>query len=143
MYTFLLVLFRVTGKRSLGQITTFDFVLLLIISEATQQALLGDDFSITNGLIVIITLMLIDQLAALLKQKSKWFERVTEGVPLILVADGRPIAEHLDRSQVDEGDILEAARSIHGLESMDDIKYAVLERSGKISVIPRERSSGF
>ena len=69
IYVFLLVIFRLSGKRSLAQITTFDFVLLLIIGEATQQALLGNDFSITYALIVITTLVGIDIGLSLLKQR--------------------------------------------------------------------------
>jgi uncharacterized membrane protein YcaP (DUF421 family) len=128
IYLFLLLLFRVGGRRSLGQITTFDFVLLLIIAEATQQGLLG---------LVITTLFGIDIGMSLWKERSKVVDRIIEGVPLVLVEDGRPLRDRLDKSRVDEEDILTAARERHGLERMDQIKYAVLERSGGISIIPK------
>ncbi len=136
VYAFLLLFFRFIGKRSLSQITTFDFVLLLIIGEATQQALLGDDFSIVNALLVIVTLMIIDIGLSLVKQRSSKVEKLIDGVPTILVENGQPIDEHMQKARIDREDILESARELQGLERMDQIKYAVLERDGKISIIP-------
>jgi uncharacterized membrane protein YcaP (DUF421 family) len=137
IYLFLLVVFRVTGQRSLSQVTTFDFVLLLIISETTQQALLGEDFSVTGACLLIVTLFTLDQGLAWLKDRSAVVERVTEGLPLVVVEDGKPIREHLDHSLIDEDDVLQAARQLQGLERMEQIKYAVLERNGGITVIPK------
>lgn len=143
VYFFLLLLFRIGGKRSLSQITTFDFVLLLIISEAVQQALLGEDFSVINAFLVIATFFAIDIGISILKQRSKAVEKVSDGVPLIILEDGRPIQERMDKTRVDEADILAAARELQGLERLDQIKYAVLERSGGISIIPMpEAKSG-
>lgn|SRR5690554_4737861 len=139
VYVFLLIIFRISGKRSLSQITTFDFVFLLVIGEATQQALLGDDFSITNGIIVITTLVGLDIALSLIKQRSKAFERVIESVPLVILEDGKPIKERMDKERVDEADILARARELQGLERLDQIKYAVLERSGGITIIPKEQ----
>jgi len=136
VYAFLLLFFRFIGKRSLSQITTFDFVLLLIIGEATQQALLGDDFSIVNALLVIVTLMIIDIGLSLIKQRSSKVEKLIDGVPTILVENGQPIDEHMQKARIDREDILESARELQGLERMEQIKYAVLERDGKISIIP-------
>jgi uncharacterized membrane protein YcaP (DUF421 family) len=138
IYITLLILFRFLGKRSLAQITTFDFVLLLIISEATQQAMLGEDNSFTNGVIIIVTLMLMDVLLSLIKQRFQTVDKIIEGVPTILVENGQVIEECMKRSRVDVEDILESARELQGLERMEQIKYAVLERSGKISIIPIE-----
>ena len=136
IYVFLLLLFRVTGKRSLAQITTFDFVLLLIIGEATQQALLGDDFSVINAWIVIATLMGLDLLLSHLKHYFPRLDPVVDSVPLVVVADGKLIEERAAHERVDLEDVLAAAREKHGLERLEQIKYAVLERSGGISIIP-------
>lgn len=138
IYVFLLVIFRITGKRSLAQITTFDFVLLLIIAEATQQGLLGEDFSITHALVLITVLIGIDVMLSIVKQRWRGIERYLEGLPLVIVENGRPLKERLNKSRVDEDDVLAAARQTQGLERMDQIKYAVLERSGGISIIPKE-----
>ena len=140
IYVILLVIFRIGGKRSLAQITTFDFVLLLIIGEATQQALLGEDFSLTNALVVIVTLIGIDIGLSLLKGRSRTLERVMDDLPLVIVEDGQPLQARMDKARVDQSDVLTAARELQGLERMDQIKYAVLERSGGISIIPVSQS---
>jgi uncharacterized membrane protein YcaP (DUF421 family) len=137
VYLVLLLVFRVSGKRSLAQITTFDFVLLLIVAEAVQQALLGDDNSMTNSLLVVLTLAGIDISFSLLKQRSRTLEKLIDDVPLVLVEDGKPLPERLRKSRVDESDILASARMGQGLERMEQIKYAVLERSGGISIVPQ------
>jgi len=129
----------VSGRRTLGQMTTFDFVLLLIIAETTQQALLGEDFSLTNAGLLIVTLMVIDIGLSLLRERWPRLDRLIEGLPLILVEDGRLIKERVEQSRVDEEDILAAARESQGIERMDQIKYAVLERNGGISIIPKQK----
>ena len=75
IFIFLVVLFRIVGKRMVAQITTFDLLLLLIISEATQQALLRQDYSITNAFLVILTLVGLNLLMELLAYRSRWFDR--------------------------------------------------------------------
>lgn len=137
-YFILLLVFRVAGKRSLAQITTFDFVLLLIIGEASQQALLGEDFSITNAVIVIVTLVAIDIALSLLKGQFKGLGKLLDGTPLIVVQDGKALTERMAKARIDESEILESARQLQGIERLDQIKYAVLERDGSISVIPKE-----
>lgn len=138
VYLILLVLFRITGKRSLAQTTTFDFVLLLIVSEAIQQALLANDNSMTNAFLIVATLLAIDIGLSLVKQKSKTLEKLIDDVPLVLVEDGKPLRERMEKARVDEDDILSSARQLQGLERMDQIKYAVLERSGGISIVPKQ-----
>ena len=136
MYFVILVLIRISGSRSLSQMTPFDFVLLLIIAEGSQQALLGDDFSITTGAIVISTLVGIDIGLSVLKGRFRGLERVIDSAPVVLVVNGSPLMERLSQVRVDEEDILAAARMNQGLERMDQIKYAVLERNGALSIIP-------
>jgi uncharacterized membrane protein YcaP (DUF421 family) len=137
VYGFLLVVFRILGKRSLAQITSFDFVLLLIVGEATQQALLGDDFSLTTAAVVIATLMALELALSLVKEYSPSFDRLMESTPVIIVENGRPLQDRLQRERVDLSDIMQAARERHGIERLDQIKYAVLERSGGISIIAK------
>jgi uncharacterized membrane protein YcaP (DUF421 family) len=139
IYFILLMILRVSGRRTLGQMTTFDFVLLLIIAETTQQALLGEDFSLTNAGLLIVTLIGIDIGLSLLRERWPRLSGLIEGLPLILVEDGRPIKERVDQSRVGEEDILAAARESQGIERMEQIKYAVLERNGGISIIPKEK----
>jgi uncharacterized membrane protein YcaP (DUF421 family) len=139
IYIALIVIFRLTGKRSLAQITTFDMVLLLIISEATQQALVGQDYSVTNALLVILTLVGLDVGLGFWKQHSVTVAKALDGLPILLVQDGEMHRDRMDKERVDEGEILQAAREAHGLERMEEIKHAVLEQNGGISIVPRER----
>jgi uncharacterized membrane protein YcaP (DUF421 family) len=118
--------------------TTFDFVLLLIIAEATQQGLIGDDYSITQAVLFIITLVGIDIGLSLLKEKLPLLDKWMEGVPMVIVEDGKPLRERMRGARVDESDVLVAARERQGLERMDQIKFAVLERTGQISIVPKK-----
>lgn len=141
LYLILLVLLRLTGKRSLSQVTTFDFVILLIVGEAAQQALLGEDFSLTQAALVIATLLLLDRASDYLAWRFGWFERWTQSVPAILVEDGRPLPDVLAKFHLTEDDVVTAGREAHGVERLDQVKWAVLESSGGISVVPHDDSS--
>lgn len=138
MYVALMVLFRIAGRRSLAELTTFDFILLMIIGEATQQALLGDDFSLTNSMLVIMTLIAIDVGLSLLKQRSGWVSRLIDGQPTIIVENGKLLQRRMRLARLVEADVMEAARSSQGIETLAEIKFAIIERNGKISIIPRE-----
>lgn len=136
MYLFLLLIFRISGKRSLAQITSFDFVLLLVIGEASQQALIGKDYSIVTAMLAIATLMAVDIALSLIKDRAPKIERWLDDVPVIIVAHGKLLHERMQQERVDLDDVLAAARSLHGLQRLDQIQYAVLERNGRISIIP-------
>lgn len=138
VYAFLLAATRLTGRRTLAQTTPFDLVLLLIIAETTQQALLGDDFSITNAAVLIATLFATDVLLAFLKGRSRRIASWLDGHPTVLMSNGEPDLHALRRSRVGIDEILEAARMQHGLKTLRDIEAAVLETSGGISIIPRK-----
>lgn len=142
VYAFLLLVFRVSGKRTLSQATSFDLVLLLIISETTQQAMVDDDHSITNGFLLIVTLVGTSVVLSLLKQRFPRLERWLDGTPLVIVEDGELLWDRMGKLRVDEGEVLEAARKHHGLERLDQIKYAIVERSGEITIVPRPTSAG-
>lgn len=139
IYVMLLVVFRIAGRRTLNQATTFDFVLLLIIGETTQQALLGNDFSLTNAFLLVITLIGIDIGLSLLKLRSVKLDQLIDGVPLIIVEDGRLLKQRMAKARIDEYDVLTAARESQGLERLEQIKYAVLETNGGISIIPHQK----
>jgi uncharacterized membrane protein YcaP (DUF421 family) len=136
VYLFLMALFRLAGRRTLADISPFDLVLLLIISELVQQAIVGEDHSLTNALVLCGTLMVLDIGLSLWKQRSPRVERWLEGSPVLLVEHGQPIPEALRAMRVDESDILAAARLGQGLERMSQIRFAVLEKTGGISIVP-------
>ena len=139
MYFVLMVLFKIAGRRSLSDVTTFDFVLLLIIGEATQQALLGDDFSVTNAVLIISTLIAIDVGFSQAKLRSKRLAKLLDGGPTVLVENGQPLFKRMKEARVTEADIMEAARSTQGVLEMSNIRYAIMERTGSISIITEQR----
>jgi uncharacterized membrane protein YcaP (DUF421 family) len=140
IYVFLLLLFRIAGKRTMSQATVFDFVLLLIISEATQQAMIDGDDSFTNAMLLIMTLVGLNILLSVLKYHFPGVELWLDGSPVVLVEEGRLHRDRMAKTRVDEEDILEAAQDKHGLERLDQIKYAILQRGGHVSIVPkRER----
>jgi uncharacterized membrane protein YcaP (DUF421 family) len=138
IYLFLVILLRIAGKRALSEVSTFEFVLLLIIGEATGQAVIGKDFSIVNAYLVIMTLVLLQIIMTQLKERSERIRRWFDGLPVVLVENGKPLKERLDKVRVGEDAILAAARELQGLERMDQIKYAVMESTGIISIIPKD-----
>ncbi len=138
IYLFIWLVFRIAGKRTLSDMTSFDFVLLLIISETTQVGLTGDDKSLTNSVVLIATLVTIDIALSLWKQWSPKVEKIIDGVPLVILVNGVPLTDRLKKERIDIGDILDAARERRGLERLEQIKYAVLERNGCISIIPQD-----
>lgn len=140
VYAFLLVLFRVAGKRALTEITTFDAVLLLIISEAIQQALIDGDESLTNGFLLVGTLIFADICMSVATIRSRRVDRLVNDVPLVVVEDGKPIEDRMKRARIDESDVMESARRLRGLRAMDEIEYAILERDGGITIVPKPQA---
>ncbi|HIH4391044.1 TPA: DUF421 domain-containing protein [Citrobacter freundii] len=138
IYLILLVVFKIVGRRALLQMTSFDLILLLIISEATQQALLGNDFSITGAMLTIVTLVVIDIFFGFIKKQMSGAESALDGSPVILLDHGEPLMEKMKMVDVSLDDILVAARQSQGITEPGEIKYAILERNGHISVIPDE-----
>jgi len=137
VYLFLLALFRLAGRTSLGQMTSFDLVLLLIVAETTGPAMLGDDISLTNAFLVSITLIGMSVFFTTLTNRSEVLDRWVNDRPLVIIEDGRVIDVRLKKSRVDMDDVMEQARLAQGLERLDQIKYAVLESSVSISIIPK------
>ena len=100
IYVILLIATRLSGRRTMAQMTPFDFVLLLIIAETTQQALLGDDFSISNAVVLILTLFATDVLLAWLKSFSPRVASLLDGNPTVLISQGRIDHEAMERARV-------------------------------------------
>ncbi|MFC7403466.1 DUF421 domain-containing protein [Citricoccus sp. GCM10030269] len=140
VYIVLILLVRLTGKRTLAQVTTMDFIVLLIIGEATQQVLLGQDYSLTQVALVVGTLLGLERLSDYLGWRFPRFGALTDSIPLVLVQDGELLHKAMAKEQISKEDILSAARSSQGLERMDQIKWAVLETTGSISVVPKSNA---
>lgn len=137
MYVLLLVMLRASGKRRLAELTPFDLVLLLIIAEVTEPAMLPPDHkSFGAVLVAVVTLVLADLTMGWLRWRSKSMATLVEGNALVLVVNGKPHPECMAREHVTTDEILEAARGV-GLTRLAQIRFAVLESDGQISVIPR------
>lgn len=134
----LLVLMRLGGNKQFSELTAFDAVLIIVIAEVTGNSLSGQDYSITASIVVITSLVFFDITLSWFKARFRKFDKVAEGIPVLVAENGKMIEKTAKKERIDEGDILAAARKDHGLERLDQIRYAVLEKGGKISVIPRE-----
>jgi uncharacterized membrane protein YcaP (DUF421 family) len=140
LYLVLLLLFRlVAGRRTLGEMTMFDLLLLLIVGDIVQEFLIGDDASLTGVVLVVGTFILIDVGLSLAKVRFKSIETLLDGVPTILCERGELDHTAMKKARVREDDILEAARELQGIGRLDQIGRATLETTGKISIIPIER----
>jgi uncharacterized membrane protein YcaP (DUF421 family) len=136
IYLLLLLVFRVAGRRTLAETTSFDLVLLLIIGDTTQQALVGDDDTVIGALVAILSVVSLDMTMSYLKMSFPAFDRLLEGKPVLLIHDGQLQHSAMRANSLDEEDIREAARLSHGLGEMKEIRQATLERDGKISIVP-------
>ena len=137
IYFSLLVIIRLSGRRTLAQMTPFDLVIVLVISETTQQAMIGDDYSITAAILLILTLFTADIALSYVKRWSPRAARLIEGVPTVLVVNGEYVEEALRGCRLERSDVMEAARSQEGIEAVADIKFAILEVDGGISIVKK------
>ncbi|NDL64006.1 DUF421 domain-containing protein [Acerihabitans arboris] len=138
IYLILIVVFRISGRRTLLEMNSFDFILLLIISEACQQAILGEDFSAIGATISIVTLIGLDLVLSWLKDKYHIVWLAADGPPLLLVDDGKVLEMRLKRVKISHDDLLTSARKSDGILDLDHIRYAILEQNGKITIIPKK-----
>ncbi len=137
IYLLLLVIFRIAGRRTLAETSTFDLLMLLIIGETTQQAMIGnDDNSIASAAVAILSLVSLDMGITYLRKASPAFDRLLEGKSILLIHEGKIRQAALDAHSLDLEDLKEAARLSHGLTNMADVRQATLERDGKISIVP-------
>lgn len=140
VYIFLLVLLRLTGKRQIGQLATFDLVLLLVLSNAVQNSMIGGDSSLVGGLVSAFTLVGLNFLVGLATSRSKRIEAFIEGRPEVLVHNGRLYPDVLMHAQLTRHE-LEIAMRAAGCDSIEDVHVAILENNGLISVLPKHSRS--
>lgn len=139
LYLVLMVLLRVSGRRSLSELTGFDLILLLIVAEVTDNALLGH-FSFIQAILVIVTLFTVDIGFSIWKEKSRTTAKWIEGTPVVVVDEGRWLRDRMKHLRISEDEVLQAAREHHGLARIGQVRYAIVEASGKISIIPAAQS---
>ena len=141
VYLFLLIAFRFTGKRQVGQLTPFDLVVLLIISNVVQNAVIGADNSLGGGLIGALTILLLNYAVVEIAFRYKRARRLLEATPTLLIHNGNVLHENLRRERVTLDDLLAALRK-NGMVEPSQVRYAVLEENGAISVVPRAAQGG-
>jgi uncharacterized membrane protein YcaP (DUF421 family) len=135
VYVALFVALRLMGKRELGQMTIFDLVVILLVGNAVQNAMVGKDFSLQGGVLAAVVLLAANRTVALLRVRGGLWGRLIEGTPTVLVEDGDFIEPQLRKEGLDRREVEMVVRE-HGLESIAAVKLAVLETDGSISIVP-------
>ncbi|HZI22287.1 MAG TPA: YetF domain-containing protein [Gemmatimonadales bacterium] len=134
VYFFVLIGLRLSGTRTLGQLTVFDFVLLLIISNAVQNAMVGPDTSLVGGLVAAGVLMAWHWVINVLRLRDRRIAKLIAGEGIMLLYHGKILDEHIHRAGITRDELLQALRE-HGVARADDVMFAVLEPDGTISVV--------
>lgn len=137
-YVFLLIAFRVLGRRELARLTNFDLVVVLVVANVLQNAMIGDDTSLTGGLIGAATVLGLNALVAAVVYASRNVERIVDGDPAVIVADGRLVRSTLRRELITENEVLAAMRNA-GIQELADVRLAILESTGEINVFGVDR----
>lgn len=137
IYFFLVIAFRLFGKRQVGELTPFDLIVLLIISNIVQNGMIGADNSVGGALIGASTVLFINYVLIELTYRSKKIRRVLEDSPTILIHNGAILRRNLDKERVTPEE-LQAALRKHGVLEPSQVRYAILEEGGDISVVPKQ-----
>jgi uncharacterized membrane protein YcaP (DUF421 family) len=136
LYLFVVFLMRVVGRRELSTLAPSDLVLLVVMGDLIQNGVTQSDYSVTGVFLAVSTFGLLTVAMSFVTYKSKRAQTLVEGAPLILVEDGQPIERNLRSERIGLDDVAEEARG-QGIESLDDVKWCVLETSGTMSFIKK------
>jgi uncharacterized membrane protein YcaP (DUF421 family) len=139
-YCFLIFIVRIVGRRPGKQITPFEYVLIFFMGGVTLTPMVGDDRSITNAIVTIMSIAVMHFVIIWLKSRFAAFGRIVDGPPLVLLDKGKWQTETLVKMRLTDDDVMTFARD-QGLERLDQIEYAVLERNGEVSIIPKSENS--
>lgn len=137
IYLFLIVGLRLLGKRELGQMSVYDLVLIVVISNSVQNAMVGSDNSLVGGLVAALVLLLINRLLTWLMVRNSHLAGWIEGDPVLIVRDGQVLEQPMLKAGVTRDNVLAAMRE-HGINDLDDVQMAVLEPDGIISIVPKQ-----
>lgn len=138
VYAVVLGMVRLSGKRALGQITPFDVLLIVLLGNAVQNALLGQDTSLAGGLLLAATLITINYAVGWLATRSRRVERLVEGEPVLIARDGRLLDSVLRRELITSSDF-DAAMRQQGCRGIEDVELALLETNGHITIVARRQ----
>ena len=135
VYVLLMVMVRVLGKRELASLSTFEFILLILVPELLQQALVREDFSLTNAMVGVTTLFSLVFVTSMISFRSERAARVISGQPTVLVHDGRLIEEHLQLERIAPGELFSEMHKA-GIDRLEQVRWAILEEDGRIAIVP-------
>ena len=138
IYGFLVLAIRITGKRQIGQMSVLELVAILVISDAVQNSMVGENTTLWGGIVAVVTLLGVDRAIQAVTARSRRLRDAVEGEPRLLVRDGRLLERALRDEKIDADDVRAAVRAA-GLTRIEAVRLAVLETDGTISVIPREQ----
>lgn len=138
IFFFILLITRVIGRRELGELQPFDLILLVVLGDLVQSGISQSDESVTGTLIIISTIALLTVIVSWVSFRMPFMRTVTEGEPIVLVQDGRPVERNMRRERITLNDLQEEARR-NELSSIAELQWAILEGDGHISCIPREQ----
>jgi uncharacterized membrane protein YcaP (DUF421 family) len=136
-YLFLLLVLRLIGRRAIMQNSPFELILIFLFGGTMIQAVVGDDRSMVNASLVVMTIGLMHALVAYLKFRFRPFRKLVEGTAIVMHSRGEPDEVRMRRSRLQIDDVMAAARS-RGIQRLEDIDYVVFERSGALSVIEKQ-----
>ena len=136
IFCFIFLITRIAGRRQLSELEPFDVILLVVLGDLVQQGITQSDESVTGTLIVISTITLLSVAVGWLSFRSGPIRLITEGEPIILIHDGELVERNLRRERLTRGDLEEEARK-QQVASLDQIRWAILEDDGAISIIPK------
>jgi uncharacterized membrane protein YcaP (DUF421 family) len=136
MFVFLFAITRVVGRRELSSLEPFDLILLIVAGDALQQGLTQDDYSVTGAIIVVSVIALMQVFLSYVNFKFPRVRPLLDGEPIVVVQDGKAIDRNLRRERMTSDDLAEAARE-QGIPSLDDVQWAVMETTGRISFIKK------
>jgi len=134
VYAFIIVAIRIFGKKEIAQLTIVDLVFILLISNAVQNSMLGDDPTFLGGVVSAVTLFVVNYALKFVLYRFPRLSTIVQGSPVMLIYDGCVIIENLTKSRISVDEIEEAARE-HGVESLEDVNLAILEIDGHISIL--------
>jgi uncharacterized membrane protein YcaP (DUF421 family) len=135
IFFFIFLITRVVGKRELSSMEPFDLILLVVMGDLVQQGVTQSDNSVTGAIIVICTIALLTVFLSFLNFRARFLRSALEGQPVVLVENGQPIERNMRRERITIEDI-EAEGRLQQVVSIEDMRWAVLETSGRISIIP-------
>src|SRR3954454_1479447 len=139
LYVFIVVVMRVIGRRELSSMSPIDLILLIVLGDAVQQGLTQDDYSVTGAFIAVATIASLQVLTSYVSFRSGRARKVLEGLPIVLIEDGKIVQENLNRERMTEDEVAEEMR-MQQISAFSEVQWGILESNGSISFVQKSSS---